>query len=297
MKLTLKVTLVEKKPRTALYFAYGSNLDRDQMLGRCPRATVVGRATLPGFRLMFAGHSPSRGGAVATVARDADGQVQGVLYVLTEADLAELDRCEGVPFTYDRVLKIVVDDRGRRRRAQVYRLAPDLAEPALPGPRYFGLIARAYARLGFDRGPLTHAVDRAATGAAAALDRPDATNRVFVYGTLRAGESNHRVLQGAQLLDFTRSAPHFRLVNLGGFPAMVADGTTEIVGELYAVDSAILARLDRLEGHPDFYRRTDIPLEGGAHAQAYLLRAAQVRGKPTIASGDWRKRNEEQEPQ
>lgn len=292
-----KKTPAAKMTRTALYFAYGSNLDLAQMRARCPTATPIGPATLPGVRLVFAGHSPTRGGGVATVERDADAQVQGLLYALTEEDLALLDRCEGVPFTYDRVLKTVVDEHGRRRRAQVYRLAPDLAEEALPGPRYFDLIARAYERLGFDRAPLSRAADRAAASALAQLERTRSTVHVFVYGTLRAGESNHRLLHGATLLGNARTEPHFRMVSLGGFPGIVPDGTTAIVGEVYAVDGAMLARLDRIEGHPDFYTRTIIPLEDGAHAHAYLLRATQVRGKPLIPSGDWRKRAEIQETQ
>lgn len=290
-----KKTPVATMTRTALYFAYGSNLDLGQMRARCRSATPLGPATLPGVRLVFAGHSPTRGGGVATVERDADAQVQGLLYTLTEADLAALDRCEGVPFTYDRVLKTVVDEHGRRRRAQVYRLAPDLAEEALPGPRYFGIISRAYERLGFDRAPLSKAADSAAAKAVARLERTRSMTHVFVYGTLRAGECNHRLLQGARLIASARTEPFFRMYSLGGFPGIVPGGETQIVGEVYAVDGAMLARLDRLEGHPDFYTRTPIPLDDGAQAHAYLLRATQVRGKPLIPSGDWRKRAEIQE--
>ena len=38
-----------------LYFAYGSNLDVQQMALRCPRARKLGRARLDGYELKFDG--------------------------------------------------------------------------------------------------------------------------------------------------------------------------------------------------------------------------------------------------
>ena len=114
------------------------------------------------------------------------------------------------------------------------------------------------------------------------------TTKVFVYGTLLSGEPNHRLLAHAQLLGEARTEPLFELVSLGAFPAMLAGGDTAVVGEVYAVDRATLADLDRLEGHPHFYRRKLIPLEDGERVLAYLLRREQAQGRPTIDSGDWR---------
>ena len=45
-----------------LYFAYGSNINLDQMSYRCPAAQVVGPVTLDGYELLF------RGSGVATSA-------------------------------------------------------------------------------------------------------------------------------------------------------------------------------------------------------------------------------------
>ena len=36
-----------------LYFAYGSNINLDQMAFRCPNAEVEGPVTLDGYRLAF----------------------------------------------------------------------------------------------------------------------------------------------------------------------------------------------------------------------------------------------------
>jgi len=135
-----------------LYFAYGSNLDAAQMRQRCPHAAPLGKGVLTGYRLAFGGHSRAWGGPVATVVKEPDDWVEGVLYALPRAELALLDRFEGHPFAYRRKLLLVTDEAGRRRRAWVYVLP--LAEEAPPAPDYLGVLWRAYQRLGFDRAPL-----------------------------------------------------------------------------------------------------------------------------------------------
>ena len=116
------------------------------------------------------------------------------------------------------------------------------------------------------------------------------TTRVFVYGTLRAGEPNHRLLHGYEQVATLRTAPTFELVNLGAFPAVTRGGSTAVVGEVYEVWSDTLADLDHLEGHPDFYRRETIELEDGSEVSAYLMRPADARGYRSIPTGDWLQR-------
>ena len=116
--------------------------------------------------------------------------------------------------------------------------------------------------------------------------------RVFVYGTLLAGEPNHRVLAGAKLVAQARTEPAFELRDLGPFPGLVRGGEHAVVGEVYEVDVPTLAALDRLESHPRFYKRTRIALEG-ALVETYLLTPEQVEGRPIIASGNWRQRGKE----
>jgi len=114
--------------------------------------------------------------------------------------------------------------------------------------------------------------------------------RVFVYGTLLRGEPNHGLLARAKWVGIARTRAEFHLVDLGEFPAMIADGKTAISGEVYETDEATLQRLDRLEGHPHFYLRTTIRLEDGAEVETYVLREDQARGTRRILSGDWRVR-------
>lgn len=120
-----------------------------------------------------------------------------------------------------------------------------------------------------------------------------ATTRVFVYGTLLAGEGNHRLLATATLVGEARTEPVFELRDLGPFPGLVSGGAHAVAGEVYEVDEATLAALDRLEGHPRFYRRTRIALDDGAAVETYLLAPEQVEGRPVIASGNWRSRRKE----
>jgi gamma-glutamylaminecyclotransferase len=111
---------------------------------------------------------------------------------------------------------------------------------------------------------------------------------IFVYGTLRQEEVNHDLLVRARFVAEARTEPCFDLFELGAFPAMSTGGETAVLGEVYAVDDATLARLDRLEGHPSFYQRTRIRLADGREVQTYLMDRARMRGRVLIASGDWR---------
>jgi gamma-glutamylcyclotransferase (GGCT)/AIG2-like uncharacterized protein YtfP len=84
----------------------------------------------------------------------------------------------------------------------------------------------------------------------------------------------------------SETAPEYRLVDLGPYPALCEGGGTAVLGEVYAVDDATLAALDALEGHPNWYRRTRVTLADERAAELFLyLDAAKGR---TIADGDWR---------
>lgn len=147
----------DEKMNPVLYFAYGSNLDDDQMRARCAGARVVTRAVLPNYALAFGGFSHRWGGAVASVVRAKGARVEGLLYALGDVDLRALDRFEGHPFAYERVVKMVLDAHGRRRRATTYLQPEDGFEAWTPPQGYFNVLWRAYGRLGFDFEPLARA--------------------------------------------------------------------------------------------------------------------------------------------
>jgi len=63
----------------------------EQMKERCPGSKSLGVARLNGFRLDFTKISTIRGGGVADIVESADDCVYGVLYSITDDDLANLD--------------------------------------------------------------------------------------------------------------------------------------------------------------------------------------------------------------
>lgn len=113
--------------------------------------------------------------------------------------------------------------------------------------------------------------------------------RMFLYGTLRVGQQYHRLLDDRSPLATLRTEPAYTLLDLGGYPGMLAGGQTAVVGELYDVDLHTLGRLDILEEVPNLYRRVPAVVEGHG-VQLYLLRPEFARGAPIIRSGDWLER-------
>jgi gamma-glutamylaminecyclotransferase len=95
-------------------------------------------------------------------------------------------------------------------------------------------------------------------------------HELFVYGSLKRGLRHHAELRGAVFLGEVRTAPRYRLVLYGAYPALTR-GDSAVAGELYRVDEAKLARLDDFEGCPDLYRRDRVELADGRHVVAYLL--------------------------
>lgn len=98
-------------------------------------------------------------------------------------------------------------------------------------------------------------------------------HKVFVYGTLKRGFHNHRLLdvEGAEFLSQAQTDDPFRLV-VRSLPYVLhgVDHQTgkQIKGELYIVDDETFRRLDRLEGHPRFYERKKVCIttdEGAQH--------------------------------
>ena len=86
---------------------------------------------------------------------------------------------------------------------------------------------------------------------------------VFVYGTLKHGGDNHRWIETQRFVTKARTAPLYRMYDLGGYPGMVRapDGVC-IEGEVWSVDEAGLAQLDVLEDtEGGEYERVNVQLE------------------------------------
>ena len=98
------------------------------------------------------------------------------------------------------------------------------------------------------------------------------THRVFVYGTLKSGHGNNRVMfengGDARLLGRAISKRPFFMAD-GGFPRAglfvspkwraTTDMQGQIIGEVWEVNKQAFDNMDRLEGHPRFYTRSKHP--------------------------------------
>ncbi|WP_087026652.1 gamma-glutamylcyclotransferase family protein [Thaumasiovibrio subtropicus] len=114
------------------------------------------------------------------------------------------------------------------------------------------------------------------------------TDLVFVYGTLRQGEVNHFWLDGAAFIGKGTLSCGWALLDLGPYPAVMADAsiTQPLVGEVYRINDAILAKLDELEEYPTLYGREIVETQYGP-AWLYYYQHIDEDQKRVIRSGDW----------
>ena len=122
------------------YFAYGSNLNRKQMLERCPDNKPRFVATLPNYKLVFVGWSRKWRGGVATIKRFRGEKVPGAVYEISEQCLRQLDRHEE---GYDRLNVTVFDEDGEPIEAITY-IKSGQSEEALPSREYLAVIQQGY---------------------------------------------------------------------------------------------------------------------------------------------------------
>lgn len=134
-----------------LYFAYGSNLNIEQMTRRCPDAKPLGSARLRGWQLVFRG--------VADIQRARGKVVHGGLWSITPSDLRNLDRYEGFPYLYLRHI-VEVETSGRPIQAIVYRMTRS-DELGLPSPGYLRTCLDGFAAWGLPSWHLRRALREA----------------------------------------------------------------------------------------------------------------------------------------
>jgi gamma-glutamylcyclotransferase (GGCT)/AIG2-like uncharacterized protein YtfP len=124
--------------------------------------------------------------------------------------------------------------------------------------------------------------------------------RLFVYGTLRAGEENPfaALLRRSAVL-LGRATIQGRLYAFGWHPSLVPsdDPADRVVGDVFEIRESeaesLIATLDEYEG-PGFPRRqVEARLEDGrvVACWAYFY-AGSVEGRERIASGEWRTHRE-----
>ena|SRR5689334_14325654 len=114
-------------------------------------------------------------------------------------------------------------------------------------------------------------------------------HKVFVYGTLKYGKSNHKLLSTSELVGQAETEPAFNMFALGYFPGCAIGGNTKIKGEVYKVNDEVLKKLDWLEGHPNHFKRIEVKTSLG---EAWMYTVDDLRYTvldfPLIASGEWK---------
>jgi len=118
---------------------------------------------------------------------------------------------------------------------------------------------------------------------------------LFIYGTLMPGLRLEAEMQGAECLGAARVPG--RLVDVGRYPGLL-HGAGEVMGPLYRVNDAQLARLDEVEemvpgdrGASQYWREQVPVLSGplaGRQAWTYVYNLP-VDGLMPIAHGDYRR--------
>jgi gamma-glutamylcyclotransferase (GGCT)/AIG2-like uncharacterized protein YtfP len=258
------------------YFAYGSNLNHDDLRAWCarqrlpyPLGDLVGRAWLPDFRLVFDTYSGTRRGGVANAVRHMGYAVPGAAFKVKRRGWDTLSIKEGAPgFYFKTDVTVLAETR------------PGITEPMLcatyllppsdtfirPNIHYQRAIAAGYEAHGLPPEQLECAV----------LDQ-DRPMPLFVYGTLQRGRRLHGYMSGFEFVGVA-SVPG-RLLHCGGFPGLIAGEKDERAhGEIYRVKPGfdpkeLLAGLDSVEGFSGFGRHNLY--------ERRIITATNVAGKET----------------
>jgi gamma-glutamylcyclotransferase (GGCT)/AIG2-like uncharacterized protein YtfP len=116
------------------YFAYGMNTNQNSMTWRCPGAISFGHARLLDHEFRFSHH--------ADVVVSPGESVDGVLWLIDQDHLADLDALEGYPSYYDRAV-LPVEYQGNIIMAECYRMQPDNLDCG-PSKGYLDMIFEGY---------------------------------------------------------------------------------------------------------------------------------------------------------
>jgi gamma-glutamylcyclotransferase (GGCT)/AIG2-like uncharacterized protein YtfP len=125
------------------YFAYGSNLDRQQMKERCPNSQPKFSATLHHYKLVFSGWSRQWHGGTASIKPKRGERLHGAIYQVSDRDIVRLDSYEGYPTVNDRINVIVNTEIGDAIQAFTY-IRKQQAEETKPSTEYLKIIQRGY---------------------------------------------------------------------------------------------------------------------------------------------------------
>jgi len=136
------------------YISYGSNMNISQMAWRCPKTKIFGNGKLFGWKLVFNYHAD-----IIETGNKNDFVPVVVWKLDDEQDQYSLDRYEGYPSYYTKILtNVVMDDTGKKIKAMVYVMTDRRKGIYPPTVDYFLGIKEGYMSNGIDLAPLYKAV-------------------------------------------------------------------------------------------------------------------------------------------
>lgn len=103
------------------YFAYGSNLNKEQVRERIGGFKETGPATLENHRLTFDIYSPVRNGGVADIVESKDDKVYGAVYRIPEEKLYKVEEA-GLKSGRYQPKKVKVKYQGRKIEATAFEV-------------------------------------------------------------------------------------------------------------------------------------------------------------------------------
>lgn len=117
---------------------------------------------------------------------------------------------------------------------------------------------------------------------------------IAVYGSLRRGMGNHRLIEDSEFLETAIIHLPYRMISLGGFPGLVPINEDEdlvpITVEFYKVNADVNKRVEMLEGYPTFYDKYWFDRNfGGDNEEVciYVLPGERYSSNNIVSSGDW----------
>tara|TARA_B100000886_G_C20143190_1_gene374874 strand:- start:38 stop:535 length:498 start_codon:yes stop_codon:yes gene_type:complete len=123
-----------------LYAAYGSNLNKDQMLKRCPKSEPIGTIVLDKFRLTFKG--------VADMEKNKNSKIFLGIYKISQKCEIALDGYEEFPNIYKKYY-FNYTMKGKKQKLMYYAMNKSF-DYAVPSKKYFNVIKNGFKDWGFD---------------------------------------------------------------------------------------------------------------------------------------------------
>lgn len=117
---------------------------------------------------------------------------------------------------------------------------------------------------------------------------------IAVYGSLRKDLGNyHAHLKSSKYIGVFETNPIYTLKSLGSFPALIKDGSTSIVMEVFRVDDETMTSIDRLEGYQknggsNHYEKETIKTPYGDAFIYFYGDPERIKDAPVVLSGDWK---------